>query len=348
MKKKWLLFLFIAWAIAAKTQVTTVKGSVLSGKELDSFINLKMEQYHVAGLSIAIVNNDRIVYDKSFGWKDKIDGPRVDSNSLFEAASLSKPVFAYAFARLIDKGIIALDTPLYKYMEYPDISYDDRYKLITARMVMSHTSGFPNWRWNNKDGKLNIKFTPGERFSYSGEGYEYLGKILKKLTGMNAEQFIRQEIFIPFNMTNSYFKWTSIEDSLTTIGHDTAYVSQKKWKPEGVSVASGLHTNAHDYVKFVKAVMDQKNVSRTTWAELMKPQVTLPANYSFFADAWGLGFGLKQTPEGPVINHFGVNDYFECYMEISKQRKDAIVVFTNSEKGLKMMPELRDKIVAGK
>lgn len=348
MKKKWVLLFFVAWAIAAKAQVITVKGSVLSGQELDSFINVKMEQYHVAGLSIAIVNKNRVVYDKSFGYKDKIDGPRVDSNSLFEAASLSKPVFAYAFARLIDKGIIELDTPLYKYMEYPDISYDDRYKLITARMVMSHTSGFPNWRWNNKDGKLNIKFTPGERFSYSGEGYEYLGKILKKVTGMDPEEFIRQEIFIPLKMTRSYFRWTSIEDSLTTIGHDTACISQKKWKPDGVSVASGLHTNAHDYIKFVRAVMARKNVSKHTWKEMMKPQVTLPAKYSYFADAWGLGFGLKQTPEGPVINHFGSNDYFECYMEISEKRRDAIVVFTNSEKGLKMMPELRDKIVAGK
>jgi CubicO group peptidase (beta-lactamase class C family) len=348
MKQKWSLLFFIALSFGAGAQVVTATGKVLPVAEVDSMITVKMKQFHVAGLSIAIVNHGKIVYDKCFGWKDKMDGPEVDSTSLFEAASLSKPVFAYAFARLIDRKIINLDTPLYKYMEYPDISYDERYKLITARMVMSHTSGFPNWRWNNADGKLNIRFTPGEKFSYSGEGYEYLGKIMEKLTGMSPEDFIRKEIFIPLQMTRSYYKWRSIEDTLTTIGHDTAYVSQKKWKPDGVSVASGLHTNAHDYIKFLISVMKKEGVSKKTWNELMKPQVQLPDHFSMFADAWGLGFALKQMPEGPIINHLGANDFFESYMEISEKRKDAIVVFTNSNRGLKMMPEVRDWLIAGK
>jgi CubicO group peptidase (beta-lactamase class C family) len=134
---------------------------------------------------------------------------------------------------------------------------------------------------------------------------------------------------------------------LTTIGHDTAYVSQKKWKPDMVSVASGLHTNANDYIKFLIAVMNKQGVSEKTWNELMKQQVKLTENYSVFADAWGLGFAFKQTPEGTIINHLGANEFFECYFEISMDRKNAMVVFTNSNRGLKMMPDIRDRIVAG-
>jgi CubicO group peptidase (beta-lactamase class C family) len=347
--KKYCLFLFIiVLSINTGAQVRTANGKIIPEAELDSMIVAKMNQFHVAGLSIAIVNKGKIVYDKCFGWKDKMDGPKVDTTSLFEAASLTKPVFAWAFARLIDRKMINIDTPLYKYLEYPDISYDERYKKITARMVMSHTSGFPNWRWNNPDGKLNIKFTPGEKFSYSGEGFEYLGKVMEKLTGMNPEEFIQKEVFIPLRMTRSYFRWVPIEDSLTTIGHDSAYVSQVKWKPTGTSVASGLHTNAHDYIKFLLAVLNKKGVSKKTWNEMMKPQSTIGKDYNAYADEWGLGFALKSTPEGRIINHLGANDWFQSYMEISEKRKDAIIVFTNSNRGLKMMPSIREHIISGK
>jgi CubicO group peptidase (beta-lactamase class C family) len=110
-------------------------------------------------------------------------GEKVNDLTLYEAASITKPVFAFAVQRLAERGVIDLDKPLYLYLPYEDIAYDDRYKLMTARHVLTHRTGFPNWRSMNEDGKLNLKFTPGTGYGYSGEGFEYLKMVIEKITG---------------------------------------------------------------------------------------------------------------------------------------------------------------------
>lgn len=347
MKNLFLLSFLFLLQTSARAQIITLKGQSISTGEVDDFIQEKMKHYKIPGLSIAIINNGQVVYNRAFGVGNTAQGKAIDSNAIFEAASLSKPIFAFAFAKLVDQGKIALDTPLYKYLEYDDIKYDDRYKLITARMVLSHTSGFPNWRENNKDGKLNIKFTPGERFSYSGEGYEYLSHVVKKITGEDSEDYIRQTVFVPLGMTHSYYKWNSVMDSMAVTGHDRSEVPHKKWKPKETSVASGLHTTAVDYVHFLQAVIQHNGVSEQTLNEMEKPQVKV-TDRAIHADTWGLGFGIKDTPEGTVINHFGADPYFECYMEILKGGKTGMVYFTNCKGGLKIMKQLRKKLIVGK
>ena len=118
-------------------------------------------------------------------------GDKVDSNTLFEAASITKPVFAFAVQRLAERGVIDLDKPLWLYLPYPDIAYDERYKLITAKHVLTHRTGFPNWRSMNESGKLDIKFTPGTDYGYSGEGFEYLKMVVEKITGKKVEQVLQ-------------------------------------------------------------------------------------------------------------------------------------------------------------
>jgi len=114
-----------------------------------------MEEADVAGLSCAILNDSQIVYQKAFGYRNKSDGSRNDDQTLFSAASFSKTVFAYLVMLLTEEKVIDLDKPLYEYLdkplyEYPayaDLKGDDRYQKITARMALSHSTGFPNWRF---------------------------------------------------------------------------------------------------------------------------------------------------------------------------------------------------------
>src|SRR5205823_3170598 len=130
----------------------------------------------VPGLSIAVIRDGKIVWKHGFGQKNahpsatgtrdgKTDGP-VRDDTLFPAASLSKPVFAYLTLRLVDRGVLDLDKPLYEYLPNQRIEQDERYKQITARMILSHTSGLPNWGGT----PLRLLFAPGERWSYSSEG----------------------------------------------------------------------------------------------------------------------------------------------------------------------------------
>jgi hypothetical protein len=154
-----------------------------SAAKIDQFIETYQKYYQIPGVSLALIKDGGVVYYKTYGVRNTFTGEKVDENTLFEAASITKPVFALAVQKLAERGIIDLDKPLYLYLPYPDIESDERYKLITARHVLTHRTGFPNWRSMNKDGKLNIKFTPGTDYSYSGEGFEYLKIVIEKITG---------------------------------------------------------------------------------------------------------------------------------------------------------------------
>ena len=145
---------------------------------IDRVVKAYLRDFKSQGASVAVVKDGRIVYHNGYGVKSEATQEPVDGDTVFEAASMTKPVFAYTVLRLVDRGVLDLDTPLYTYLPYEDIAYDDRYKLITARMVLTHRTGFPNWR----TGKLDIKFTPGTQVSYSGEGFVYLGKVVENNT----------------------------------------------------------------------------------------------------------------------------------------------------------------------
>ena len=137
--------------------------------DLDKLIPELMEEAGVPGLSIAIIKDANLYWRRGFGVKNIVSREPVDNDTVFELASVSKTVFAYAVMKLCEKGIINLDTPLTKYTRERFLEGDPRLDLITARHVLSHTSGFQNWR--SSEEPLKIHFTPGEKWMYSGEGY---------------------------------------------------------------------------------------------------------------------------------------------------------------------------------
>ncbi|MEE9170781.1 MAG: serine hydrolase domain-containing protein, partial [bacterium] len=147
--------------------------------DLQSRIPIIMEKADVPGLSVALIQDAKIVWDHGFGVASRETNAPVTENTVFEVGSLTKPVFAYAALKLVEDGLLDLDKPLSEYLEEEYIE-DDRISQITARRVLSHTAGFPNWR--PRGGELKIHFEPGEKFSYSGEGYVYLQTVVASLT----------------------------------------------------------------------------------------------------------------------------------------------------------------------
>ena len=155
--------------------------------------------YKIPGISLAVIKDSKVVFSRGFGLRNAQTREAVTEETVFEAASMTKPVFAYTVLRLVDRGVLTLDTPLFTYLPYEDIAYDERYKLITARMVLTHRTGFPNWR----TGRLELKFVPGTEVSYSGEGFVYLGKVVEKLTGKKLVDLCREEVFKPLGIEHA-------------------------------------------------------------------------------------------------------------------------------------------------
>jgi CubicO group peptidase (beta-lactamase class C family) len=337
-----LLSAFGIMALVFLTQVTVPAawGQAGSGsvRALEQTVPELMRKNSVPGLSLALIRNGKIYWVKSFGVKDG-DVP-VTNETIFEAASLSKVVFAYAVLKLVDQGKIDLDAPLQRYLNGPYIEGDPRIDKITARMVLSHRTGFPNWR--PKEG-LAIHFEPGDHFSYSGEGFVFLAKAVERITGQNVNEFMRQTVFTPLGMSSSSYVWREDYDARTAIGHDKDGGAQEKWKPKEANPASSLQTTALDYARFMTALLDGKGLRPETLKQMETPQTAVqqkctvncfaagPLSKSVF---WGLGVGLEKTSIGPAFWHWGDNGAFKAYMVGFPRRKSGLVMFTNSENGL--------------
>lgn len=187
--------------------IKTVSGKNIEVENLDEVIKETMDSLGIAGLSIAIINNAEIVYHRVFGVKNLETNEPVDDATIFEAASLSKPVFAYFFMKMVDKGVVKLDDPIYKLLpEAPIKDNYDLYKMITPRMVLCHSTGFPNWAHGDS---ITISFTPGTDFSYSGEAHQWLTAYLAIANKTNwqegLEAIFQDEVAKPLGMKHSYF-----------------------------------------------------------------------------------------------------------------------------------------------
>jgi len=286
---------------------------------------------------LAIINEGKIVYTKVKGYADMRSKEKVTDNSIFEGASLSKPLFAYFVMMYVEEGLLALDTPLFSYLPYEDIADDERYKKITARMVLSHTSGFPNWRSN---GKLTINHDPGSTFEYSGEGYQYLAKVLAKLLNTDdagLEAKYQEKIARPFDL-----QYTKYLQDTYNISHKVEAHREGEWiKGEGISKEFGsaysIHTNARDYAKWLLVLLEEKGLKKESFEELFTPQSQIPEDSpqrQIGVTDWTLGFAKVAFPFGTVFAHGGNNPGYSSIFAINREKKWGIVLFSNADQSL--------------
>lgn len=303
---------------------------------MDAFLRSQMDSIGIPGLSFAVINDDQIVYHRTLGVSNVDTHQQVSEETIFDGASMTKTPFALLVMRLAEKGILDLDRPLYKYLPYPDIAHDKRYKLITARMVLSHTTGFPNWRFFNKDGKLDIKFTPGTQTQYSGEGYEYLANViahLMKIKKNDLQELFNEEIAKPLGMDKTFFTWNNWVKGHRATGHVDGKVADGygiSSKNPNFHAAYSLQTEAANYARFLLGIMREKVLSKESYDDMMKVQ---------FADVsksgktqWGLGIAITPTAFGDEYSHGGFNLNFSSEFMFNKKQKFGYVFFTNCNK----------------
>ncbi len=231
------IFLALINMVFAQNQyITRLDGSKISKVEIDQTVKRLMDTAKIQGLDLAIINNKKVVYIKSYGYKNELKNIKLDTNSIMYAASLSKAVFGFLTMKLVQEKLLNLDTPLYLYLDKPIPEYenfsglkdDDRWKLITARMCLSQTTGLPNVKQFNPietdpiwdtSAVNKIYFTPGTKYAYSGEGFKLLQLVEEEITKMKLDELATQKVFLPIGMYKTGYVWHDSFGNDVPIGH---------------------------------------------------------------------------------------------------------------------------------
>lgn len=334
----------LGWPFLAQISPGSVQSSRTSWKalvaDLEEQIPQLMSALVVPGVSVAIIRDGALAWRRGFGVRDAASRRPVDTETIFEAASMSKPVFAYAVMKLCEQGVIALDTPLTEYAPEPFLTGDARLGRITARHVLSHTTGFQNWRSDKEP--LAIGFTPGEKYSYSGEGFSYLQAVVTHLTRQPIEPFMKAHLLEPFGMTSSGYAWNDLFEARAARPHDDKGRPQDNRKRTAADVAryaaaGDLHSTPTDYARFLIEVIAPKpadafRLTAASLREMRRPHVT--------ADEWhsrGLGWELVLNDPDGIIQHGGDNTGFRAFAAASVEGRFGMVVMTNGDNGGALM-----------
>jgi len=280
--------------------------------EESASLDALLDQATIPGAAIAEVEDGRLRSLQFAGVRNP-DGQPVDENTVFEAASLSKPVVAWLTLKLVEQGRFALDDPLWQHVQPKRLAHDERARAITARMVLSHTTGLPNWGGT----PLEFNADPGERWGYSGEGFVLLQRALEARFERTLDELASVEVFEPLGMTRSAFVWRDAFDRNHAVGHDLAGFVRPKNRPSEANAAASLHTTAGDYGRFLAAVLAGTGLKPESVGAMGSPASQVQGwgdDESAAALRWGLGWGLQPDDEAWSIWHWGDNGVFRCFV----------------------------------
>ena len=354
-------------AAASQTQsVTRFDGSTITATEIDATVTRLMKAAEVPGVGIAIFDKGKIAYLKAYGERDKEKNLPLTVDSVMYAASFSKVAFAYLAMELVDDGTLDLDKPIYQYLpkplpEYPnykDLADDPRYKRITARMLLSHTGGFANFRWIEDDRKLRIHFEPGSRFAYSGEGIDLLQLVVETITKKPLDELMRERVFQPLGMTRTGMVWRDSFETDYANGYDEHGRSLGPDKRNKAEAAGSMVTTISDFAGFMQAVMEGKLLRGRTRDEMLRPQIQIISKHEFptlndetteqnkaIRLSYGLGWGLYWTPYGQAFFKEGHDVGWRNYTMCLDKQKTGIVIMTNSGNGEGIFKELLETLL---
>jgi CubicO group peptidase (beta-lactamase class C family) len=294
-----------------------------------SLLQASLIAHGIPGAALAQVASDGSMDVHGVGRRSASSDALVDADTVFEGASFSKPCFALALLRLARAGAFPLDEPLQPYSENLR-GLGAAASTITARHLLSHTSGLPNWRSESRS--FRVWFPPGERFSYSSEGYVCLQQAAEAICAKSAEQLAQELVFEPLRMQRTSYVWQSRFDDNHALPHDGAQAPELKSKPALPNASASLHTTAADYALFLRALLSEPLASQ------FEPVIAVPAQSPISLDApttlhaelwWGLGWGL--VPASSLFLHWGANPGFRALVVGSLKEQRAIAVFTNAD-----------------
>jgi len=301
----------------------------------DNEIEKWLKSMNIPALGIGVINSGKLQQVKVFGEIDK--GKSAPYNAIFNVASLAKPVTAMVALKLVSSGKWNLDEPIFKYWTEPDVAKDPRSKELTTRHILSHQSGFPNWRYLNKSNKLTFQFSPGTKYQYSGEGIEYLRKALENKFKKSLNELATELIFKPLSMNDTQYIWNSnIDETRFAKGFDNDGNSYETIKHKTPNGADDLLTTIEDYGKFLVSVMNGEGISEKVFMDLKTHQVESSKGKHF-----GLGFEIYNFKDGQyALSHGGADKGAQTIAFIFPETKSGLIIFTNVDDGYKVYEKL--------
>jgi CubicO group peptidase (beta-lactamase class C family) len=295
---------------------------------------------HVPGLVVAVIEGGKITSIQSFG--ELRPGVPMSPRALFNVASLTKPVVAVTTLRLSDARRLNLDESFDGDWIDPDIRGDPRHSKLTARLILSHQTGFPNWRSFSPTKKLGFVYDPGTRFGYSGEGFEYLRHALEHRFGQSLQQLSDSTLFRPLHMTETSYGWNPLMDTARfAVGHDTlgAAIATPMRTTDRANAADWLVTSIGDYARFAEYVLAGAGLSGATYAEMSRAQVQLEGKPG---EAMGLGWEVMAGPpdDPTILLHTGSDPGIKTMIILLPVSKRGLVLFTNGDRGMDVVMKI--------
>jgi len=341
------------------------KNRVIAGLPIpDGLMDTLLKEFNVPGASISVIHDGEIDWMKGYGLREYGKSSRVDSTTLFQAASVSKPVAAVVALRLVETGAITLDENVNNKLKSWKVPENEFTKIrpVTLRRLLSHSAGLPmhgvpefasndkipsliqilDGHWYGATEKIQPIFEPGSKFQYSGGGYIVLQVLISDLTGMPFEGIANDLVLKPAGMLSSTFKqplpkrlWPN-----SATGHlDDNTPLKGKWHTLPEQAAGGLWTTPKDLSLFMIGLwrsyqgLPDSLLSRRLAKEMLSKQT----------DDFGLGISLPGTGVFR-FQHGGGNAGYRCFMVLSVDHPEGVAIMTNSDAGEKLIRKVFELI----
>lgn len=355
----------IALTVLAGCTASPHKATPPEAAAIDAEAARLMKSGNVQGMALAVIQDGKIVHVAAYGHRNVAHGLPLTTDTVMYGASLTKTAFTYLLLQLVDEGRLDLDAsvadllprPLPEYdsedYDYTDLAGDERWRALTPRILLTHTSGFANFRWLEPDRRLRFHSQPGTRYGYSGEGFYILQLILEEGLGLDVGKEMQARVFDRFGMTNTSMTWRSDFAGNLADGYGRDGSMEPHDERSSVSAAGSMDTSIADQARLWAGIVRGDGLSAASRAELVRPQVQITSAHQFptlaqelepnnreIGLAAGLGLVTFQDTSGPAWFKGGHNDWTGNMVICLENGKRCLVMLANDVRAERIYPEI--------
>ena len=346
--------------------ISPIEPYTLDVGKLDAEARRLMTREGVQGMALAIIENGKVAHVSAYGRRNVERDLPLATDTIMYGASLTKTAFAYMVLQLVDEGRLELDAsvadllprPLPEYGDYADLAGDERWRALTPRVLLTHTSGFANFRWLEADQRLRFHHDPGSRYGYSGEGFYILQLILEQSLGLDVGKEMQTRVFDRFGMTNTSMTWRPDFATNLADGYGLDGSMEPHDERSGASAAGSMDTSIADQARLWAGIVRGDGLSAASRAELVRPQVPITSPHQFptmtteieprnaeIGLAAGLGLVTFQDTSGPAWFKGGHNDWTGNMVICLENRQRCVVMLANDIRAERIYPEIARMIL---
>ena len=349
----------------ADSATSTVTAAIPDATAMDAEARRLMERENVQGLAVAVIDGGKVVRVAAYGHRNVARDLPLTTSTIMYGASLTKTAITYMVMQLVDEGKLDLDAsvatllprPLPEYnsedYNYTDLAGDARWKLLTPRILLTHSTGFANFRWLEPDKKLRFHFTPGTRYAYSGEGFYILQLILEQGLHLDVGKEMQARVFDRLGMTNTSMMWRPDFANNLADGYALDGSMEPHDERSSVSAAGSMDTSIEDQARLWSAIVRGYGLSKAARAEMFRPQLAITSAHEFpslaletnprdkdIGLAAGLGLVTFQDTSGPAFFKAGHNDWTGNMVLCLRTKERCVVMLANDVRAERIYPEL--------